>query len=207
MAPTGYSMATLAEFKGREIGTSGWLTVDQRRIDEFADCTGDRQWIHVDVERAPRSRRRIVESLLTEAAERGLPRPRASASREPNHPSGESQKPLAIARTPSALRRSAFDRSDPRPRRRPGARAGNRLRRPAALHLHDARRAREPARLRARRARRRARRHRRDHGLGQPSLPRVLLRGADDGRGAAHRERAHLAGAGALHDQSRRTTT
>jgi acyl dehydratase len=28
--------------------------VDQHRIDEFADCTGDRQWIHVDVERARR---------------------------------------------------------------------------------------------------------------------------------------------------------
>ena len=54
MASTGYSMATLAEFKGREIGTSGWHVVDQRRIDEFADCTGDRQWIHVDVERAKR---------------------------------------------------------------------------------------------------------------------------------------------------------
>ena len=54
MASTGYSMATLAEFKGREIGTSSWHVVDQRRIDEFADCTGDRQWIHVDVERAER---------------------------------------------------------------------------------------------------------------------------------------------------------
>ena len=52
MASPDYRMATLAEFAGREIGVSGWLTVDQRRIDEFADCTGDRQWIHVDVERA-----------------------------------------------------------------------------------------------------------------------------------------------------------
>ena len=54
MASIGYSMATLAEFTGREIGMSGWHVVDQRRIDEFADCTGDRQWIHVDVERAER---------------------------------------------------------------------------------------------------------------------------------------------------------
>ncbi len=54
MTSTGYSMATLAEFAGREIGTSAWHVVDQRRIDEFADCTGDRQWIHVDVERAKR---------------------------------------------------------------------------------------------------------------------------------------------------------
>jgi acyl dehydratase len=54
MTTLGYSMATLAEFAGREIGVSGWVDVDQRRIDEFADCTGDRQWIHVDVERAKR---------------------------------------------------------------------------------------------------------------------------------------------------------
>ena len=54
MALTGYSMATLAEFKGKELGVSDWLTVDQHRIDEFADCTGDRQWIHVDVARAER---------------------------------------------------------------------------------------------------------------------------------------------------------
>jgi acyl dehydratase len=45
-------MATLAEYAGREIGVSAWLTVDQDRIDEFADCTGDKQWIHVDVARA-----------------------------------------------------------------------------------------------------------------------------------------------------------
>jgi acyl dehydratase len=47
-------MATLARHAGREIGVSGWVSVDQRRIDEFAECTGDRQWIHVDVERARR---------------------------------------------------------------------------------------------------------------------------------------------------------
>lgn len=50
----GYTMATLDAFVGKEIGVSGWITVDQRRIDEFADCTGDRQWIHIDVERARR---------------------------------------------------------------------------------------------------------------------------------------------------------
>ena len=54
MAPAGYTMATIAEHTGREIGVSGWLTIDQQRIDEFADCTGDKQWIHVDVERARR---------------------------------------------------------------------------------------------------------------------------------------------------------
>lgn len=48
------SMATLADFVGRELGVSSWIAVDQRRIDQFADCTGDHQWIHVDVERARR---------------------------------------------------------------------------------------------------------------------------------------------------------
>ena len=37
---------------GEEIGTSDWLTVDQDRVNAFADATGDHQWIHVDVERA-----------------------------------------------------------------------------------------------------------------------------------------------------------
>jgi acyl dehydratase len=50
----GYSMASLPNLAGRELGTSDWTAVDQERIDSFADCTGDRQWIHVDVERARR---------------------------------------------------------------------------------------------------------------------------------------------------------
>lgn len=54
MAIPGYSMATLSEFVGRELGVSQWTRVDQDRIDSFAACTGDRQWIHVDVERARR---------------------------------------------------------------------------------------------------------------------------------------------------------
>ena len=37
---------------GSEIGTSGWLQVDQARIDAFAGATDDHQWIHVDRERA-----------------------------------------------------------------------------------------------------------------------------------------------------------
>ena len=39
---------------GQELGVSDWLTIDQSRIDQFAECTGDHQWIHVDVERAQR---------------------------------------------------------------------------------------------------------------------------------------------------------
>jgi acyl dehydratase len=37
---------------GDEIGASDWVVVDQRRIDLFAEATGDRQWIHVDPRRA-----------------------------------------------------------------------------------------------------------------------------------------------------------
>ena len=49
-----YDVSTLEQFVGQELGVSDWLTVDQERINEFADCTGDHQWIHVDVERAQR---------------------------------------------------------------------------------------------------------------------------------------------------------
>ena len=35
-----------------EVGTSDWLSVDQARIDAFAEATNDHQWIHVDAERA-----------------------------------------------------------------------------------------------------------------------------------------------------------
>ena len=49
-----YSMATLPQFVGRELGVSDWIAVEQERIEQFAACTGDRQWIHVDVERARR---------------------------------------------------------------------------------------------------------------------------------------------------------
>jgi len=37
---------------GQELGVSDWLEIDQKRINDFADATGDHQWIHVDPERA-----------------------------------------------------------------------------------------------------------------------------------------------------------
>ena len=40
------------ELAGQPLGESDWLEVDQDRINQFADATGDHQWIHVDVERA-----------------------------------------------------------------------------------------------------------------------------------------------------------
>jgi acyl dehydratase len=40
---------------GTEVGVSSWLTMDQPRIDSFADCTDDRQFIHIDPEAAART--------------------------------------------------------------------------------------------------------------------------------------------------------
>jgi acyl dehydratase len=51
------SELTLAGLSGRigqELGVSDWVAIDQERINTFASCTGDNQWIHVDVERAKR---------------------------------------------------------------------------------------------------------------------------------------------------------
>lgn len=44
----------LPSLVGTELPASDWLRIDQARIDRFAEATGDRQWIHVDVERAGR---------------------------------------------------------------------------------------------------------------------------------------------------------
>ena len=49
-----YTLTTAPNFVGRELGVTDWVTVGQDRIDQFAACTGDRQWIHVDAERARR---------------------------------------------------------------------------------------------------------------------------------------------------------
>ena len=48
------SLADLARHVGEEMGASSWVTLDQQKIQEFAHCTGDHQWIHVDPERAAR---------------------------------------------------------------------------------------------------------------------------------------------------------
>ena len=45
-------LSDLVPLVGQEIGVSDWITVDQARIDGFAEATGDRQWIHIDPARA-----------------------------------------------------------------------------------------------------------------------------------------------------------
>ena len=42
----------LREMAGQHLGYSDWLEIGQDRVNQFADATGDHQWIHVDVERA-----------------------------------------------------------------------------------------------------------------------------------------------------------
>ena len=48
-------IATLDELKqltGQEVAVSDWITITQERVQQFADATGDHQWIHLDVERS-----------------------------------------------------------------------------------------------------------------------------------------------------------
>ncbi len=46
------NLHSLKEFAGREVGVTGWFSITQERIKRFAEATEDRQWIHVDSERA-----------------------------------------------------------------------------------------------------------------------------------------------------------
>ena len=46
--------ADVATLVGQEIGVSDWVQITQERVNQFAEATGDHQWIHVDVERANR---------------------------------------------------------------------------------------------------------------------------------------------------------
>ena len=52
MATVFESLEELPGAVGTHLGYSDWLTIDQERIDLFAEATGDHQWIHVDSERA-----------------------------------------------------------------------------------------------------------------------------------------------------------
>ena len=48
------NIAELANYAGKEVGISDWLEVSQERINQFAEATEDRQWIHLDADRAAR---------------------------------------------------------------------------------------------------------------------------------------------------------
>lgn len=61
------SAAEALSGRGRDLGYSRWLTIDQKRIDLFAEATGDHQWLHVDPERAARGPfgRTVAHGFLT----------------------------------------------------------------------------------------------------------------------------------------------
>ena len=46
------SLTQLKELIGQEVAVSGWTEITQERVNQFAEATGDMQWIHVDVERS-----------------------------------------------------------------------------------------------------------------------------------------------------------
>jgi acyl dehydratase len=48
------AFADVGTLVGQEIGVSDWTLITQERVNQFAEATGDHQWIHVDVERANR---------------------------------------------------------------------------------------------------------------------------------------------------------
>ena len=62
-----YSIDTLPQHVGRDFGMTRGMVVDQPLIDQFADCSRDDQWVHVDVERARRAPlgTTIAHGLLT----------------------------------------------------------------------------------------------------------------------------------------------
>jgi len=67
---------------GEEVGVSGWLTVDQERIDAFAEATEDRQFIHVDADAASQTpfggtigHGFLTLSLLSRMAAEAMPLP------------------------------------------------------------------------------------------------------------------------------------
>jgi acyl dehydratase len=62
------NIAALSGLAGNEVAVSDWLEVGQERVNQFAEATEDRQWIHVDPERAKREspfRQTIAHGFLT----------------------------------------------------------------------------------------------------------------------------------------------
>ncbi|WP_028471704.1 MaoC family dehydratase [Nocardioides alkalitolerans] len=49
---TFHTLDEVSAAAGEELGVSDWVEIDQARVQQFADATGDHQWIHVDPERA-----------------------------------------------------------------------------------------------------------------------------------------------------------
>jgi acyl dehydratase len=63
------SPAELESAIGKQLGKSDWLEITQKRIDQFAEATGDHQWIHVDPARAAQGpfKKTIAHGYLTQS--------------------------------------------------------------------------------------------------------------------------------------------
>jgi acyl dehydratase len=62
------NIAKLRDYVGGDVAVSDWIEVSQERINQFAEATDDRQWIHVDAERAAREspfKETIAHGFLT----------------------------------------------------------------------------------------------------------------------------------------------
>ncbi len=59
--------ADLIKLVGQRLGTTEWMKVTQQQVDQFAEATGDRQWLHIDPDRAAKGpfRGTIVHGYLT----------------------------------------------------------------------------------------------------------------------------------------------
>ena len=70
---------TSKDYIGKDLGESEWLKVDQDRIDQFADATLDRQFIHIDSEKAtPLFGSTIAHGFLSLSLMAGLPAPQVA---------------------------------------------------------------------------------------------------------------------------------
>jgi acyl dehydratase len=49
------TLRKLKKYRGKEVCLSDWFEITQDRINDFAECTEDRQWIHVDIKKAEKS--------------------------------------------------------------------------------------------------------------------------------------------------------
>jgi acyl dehydratase len=62
------SLQQLKGLIGQEVAVSDWMEITQERVNQFADATGDHQWIHIDPERAAREspyRKTVAHGFLT----------------------------------------------------------------------------------------------------------------------------------------------
>jgi MaoC like domain len=105
------------KFVGQEIGVSDWVEVTQERIDQFAEATGDHQWIHVDVERAKKDMpggKTIAHGFLTLS----LIRLQQGALHQPGagRVAGAGSVQADRGRRDEGRRRASHQRDDPRDR-------------------------------------------------------------------------------------------